>query len=371
MSAWVALWLGVAWAHPFSAERIGHRTVIELGTEQVVVDYRIEVPVRQVLRELEASGETPDAYTAARLDELADGLLLKHDGALVALERVADREEVPKGNSRFFSFHLVLQAGFGPDPGPQRFKLINENFPADTAFHYVEVQVDPQVQVLASSLFDQKEGQIRNLREARWRMEEASRVTELLVQLDPHGPLDRLLGPLVGDSAAPRMAHRALAVPWHLRWLSGQLGTGAALAGLVLALGIGAVAGAGRRLRAAAGQGLGLLALTAPVLLLGARFVPQLALPWVPLVSAALVLSAALWLLRGRGSSQVPGLAVLVAGLGLQQAPLTVALIACFGLGSLGGAWRGAAVRRRALGVVLLLAACALAVRGLGIAGLL
>jgi hypothetical protein len=364
------LWLGTAWSHPFSSDRLGHRTVISLDREAVVVEYRIEVPIRQILEELESAGESPEVYTEARVAELADGWLLKHDGALARLTRVPEREDRPSGNSRFFSFHLVLQAPLAPGDEPQRLKLINENFPGPVAFHYVEIQVTPGVQVLASSLFDLEGGEVRNLREARWRMEEESRVTEVLVQRDPPGLLDRLLGPLAGMDGTPRYAHRSLPTTWHRAWLAGTVGSGAVALGLLGALALGWVGSTGRGLKAAVGQGVGLLALTLPALLLIARFVPELALPWVPLGSAGVVLLAGLWLLRGKGPSAAPGLAVLAAGVGLQHDLLTLALVGCCVVAGLAGARQGKD-RRRLVGAGLIVGACVLALRGLGVAELL
>lgn len=368
----LVLWagLGVVAAHPFSSERLGHRTEVHLSADRVVVDYRVEVPVRQVLRELEAAGETPQVYAESRLGELAEGWWLKRDGERVALERQPDPEDASGTTSRFASFHVVLSAPLPAVDGPQRLKLVNENFPGPQAFHYVEVQVAPDVSVLASSLFDLKDGEVRNLREARWRMEDESRVTELLIVQDPPGVLDRALAPLLGGAEGPRYAHQAVERPPLAAWLAGEVRSGLAALALGLALGLGVLAGPGRGRRDVVQQGLGLVTVGVALGLLGVRFAAPAVLAWSGVAAGAWVLAVAVLQLLRPGPPRVGvGSAVLVAALGLQLPALGLALVGLYAVG-VGIGTRTPPVRRGVVAVLLAVVGIALVVRGLGVVGL-
>ncbi len=364
--------MGLVAAHPFSGNRLGHRTQIHLSRDRIQVDYQVEVPLKQVLRELESAGETPEVYAASRLEELADGWKLKCQGELLSLSRLPGPPEATSSSSRFFSFHIRLESPIADQEEPQRLKLVNENFPDSVSFHHVEVQVDPGIEVLASSLFDLREGQVRNLREARWRMEEESRVTELLVQRDPPGILDRLLGPLVGEQRGPRYAHLAVTRPLWSRLKSGEIGVGMAAFGLVLSLGFGRLTGPGRSGRQVAVQVLSLVLLGVALVLLQVRFLSPAVSSWVPLIGGVVVCVGGGWLLRGGTRPEgVALLLVLGAAMGLQRPALGLALVAAYGVGLAWGIQRGDRTRTRLAAGFAVVAGAVLTLRGLGVLELL
>ena len=375
--AWLLLWSGSVAAHPFSAALFGHRSSVLVAGDRVAIDYRLEVPIRQVLRELEETGTPPDTYAEARIAELVDGLRLEVDGEDLTWTRGPEPEDAASAGQRFFSFHLQLEAPLAEAEGRRRLKVTDQNFPDERAFHYVEVWVEDGVQVLASSLFDQVDGEVRNLREARWRMEEESRVTELVLDVGEPGPIDVLGRRLLGEEPGPRLAHEALARGPLQTWLTGRLDPGLAVGVLLLGGLLGALEPA-RLSRKRAGSAFAVTLLGVALLLLVARFAPEAVRLWIEVAAGAglaLLAGLAWW---GRHRPQTAWAALLLAVATLRPV-LGLAVLVLHGLVlvSVGVLRRQGAdrepVRGRVPGLAALLSLLAVAVllHGLGALGVL
>jgi ABC-type nickel/cobalt efflux system permease component RcnA len=173
-------------AHPFGSNLYGHKTVVWLDDDTVVVEYLAEIPTPTLLRELKkylANVESPttveqDLHTEQVLSELQDGLRLLADGEPVSWTRLEATEPSGKGNSRFISYNLRVQADL-PE-GASTLNLVNGNRPDEPAMFAADVYVSPSVILDGSSLIDtDHHGEMQENRSGQWRTDEQQRELRL------------------------------------------------------------------------------------------------------------------------------------------------------------------------------------------------
>jgi hypothetical protein len=101
-----------------------HALRLTLREGALTADYSLRVPTHEIVQELNAldldaarrglTRQDSDAFIAAKLDELRDGLVLKADGAPVPWERLPLRAPTGLGNTRHVQFDQTLQAELAP-----------------------------------------------------------------------------------------------------------------------------------------------------------------------------------------------------------------------------------------------------------------
>lgn len=189
------LWPGLAWGHPLEASLYGHGTKIRIDADTVRVDYEIEVPVRDLVREMR-SAPPGEPFGAAKLQELRHGLVLKVDGAVVPTTDVP----VPQAgaNSEFVAYDLAFTAELAP--GARTIRLSNGNAPDLPSVSMTTIEVGPGVSVTGSDVED-----------GVWRPDAPARESSVdvviggSILLDP-GPPSRTLA----EAAPPSLATAAL-----------------------------------------------------------------------------------------------------------------------------------------------------------------
>jgi len=333
--AWI-LWAGVAQAHPFTAELVGHRLDVDVTAAQVELIYEVEIPTRALLGELRehlAGTPTPtdvdqQAFTASKLEELLGGLRVVADGAESALELPLEMQPPLDGSgvgdTRFIKYRLAARAAL--PAGTATLNVINNNYPGDRAAFVSTLDVGPAIDLSACTLVETADGHVRADHAGRWRMDEESR--ELRMAFRTRGALNaavqrRLRALSGGEPLAP--AATALDPDASLSaLLEGERAASVMTAGLLLAALLGAAhavaPGHGQALIAAyllgarqtvsvalGGGGVVAVSHTLGVYLLAglawaARgLLPESVLvPWMELISGAAVLALGLWLIRAR-----------------------------------------------------------------------
>jgi hypothetical protein len=226
-----ALWPGLGRAHPLNGVVPSHALRLTLQEGTLTADYSLRVPTHEIVQELNAldldaarrglTRQDSDAFIAAKLDELRDGLVLKADSARVPWERLPRRAPTGLGNTRHVQFDQTLQAAL--PPGVRTLTISNGNLP-DTLSHYMtELVVVGPLWLDDCSLWTLSDGRIRQNRGGRWGMEEAGR--ELSFTLAPaFGPVTGALWKLNNSVVeGPRPAAEVRLAPALTRARDGDL----------------------------------------------------------------------------------------------------------------------------------------------------
>ena len=231
LCAGIAVWPGLAAAHPLNGVVPSHALRLTLSEGALTADYSLRVPTHEIIQELNAldldaarrglTRQDSDAFIAAKLDELRDGLVLKADGARAPWERLPMRAPTGLGNTRHVQFDQTLRATL--PPGARALTISNGNLPDMLSHHMTELVVVGPLWLDDCSLWTVKEGHLRQDRGGRWGMEESGR--ELTITLAPaFGPvrsaLWRLNNPVV---EGPRPAAEARLAPALTRAQDGDL----------------------------------------------------------------------------------------------------------------------------------------------------
>lgn len=256
-----------AFAHPFGGAMPGHDISLSVDASGVTLEYRAALPTHDVLSELEEAGvetqEAADAFTQAKLAELAAGLSGRVDADPLRWEHLDPERETGRGDQRLVRFEQRL--ALRRDRAPGVLLLSNGNAPDQLSYFRWQVEVAPELEVTECSLVDLEEGVVTETRHGQWRMDEAQR--ELVLRLRPRrlGWVGALLGE--GDGA-PRPVHEAMAMGPLVALRAGVLSRELALGVMLGLAGAGALR-AGRwrhRVDALAVITLGLAVLHAPPL---------------------------------------------------------------------------------------------------------
>ena len=242
-----------ALAHPFGSNLPAHDTELVLDAGRVQVDYSVEIPTADALREVKAllgrgpRGPLQEAWLRRqREQELHDGISLLADGVALATEALPTLLPSGKGDSRFIRYAISLGADL--PPAARTLALRNGNLPDQPALFRAQLAVTDAVVLDAASIFDVEGGSVVANREGQWRMEEENR--ELRLAFRPRGPRDaalhaalRRLGSEDGWVSARQSGHDALALVdrggWGALGLRGRLRLALALLPLLVLAGVG------------------------------------------------------------------------------------------------------------------------------------
>lgn len=309
------LWSTAGLAHPFGSELYGHRLALRLDRGRVEVDYSVEISTLDHLQDLRTylrAIPEPTAADEARyldrvLGELETGIQLTVDGQRLPL-RSLPAAPSGKGDTRFTSFHLALEAEL--PPGARTLNLVNGNLPFAQALYATELQVSEAVVLDACTLYELDGGRVRKDTSGRWTAEEQGRELRLSFRMRSREAeaVRRTLRRLgAGGEPSPwlegvqQLSLREAQPLQELR--RGELGPGLVLAALSGAFGLGALRGLLRR----GGRGRG--AALAPLLPVGLLGLPVLILLAMHRASLglALVLAFALGLALVLGARGVVG----------------------------------------------------------------
>ena len=314
----------VAIAHPYGAAYFGHHLRVTVTRDVVRVEYRAEVPTQQVMREMaehrweeRRSGERAD-FTGAVLDKLQDGLHVRADGELLALERLPV-DPTGSGDATFFLYVLALEGAL-PE-GASRIDVTNDNFIDKSAYFAAEVLVADDLVVDACSLLDVDGGRVLKDRTGQWVQDEDLR--RITVEVSPRNGVAGMVRAVAGDGTYQQAAD-AVRVNPLVAMVQGDVTPGVAVLALLVAMFFGAAhalsPGHGKALvagylvgsRGTIGHAvlLGLMVTLSHVvsvvvlglvtLLLAEHLAPEALFPWMELVSGALVLGVGGWLLYER-----------------------------------------------------------------------
>lgn len=246
-----------ALAHPFGSNLPAHDLELVLDAGRVQVDYTVEIPTADALREVKAllgrgpRGPLQEAWLRRqREQELQDGLSLLVDGAALSAEALPTLFPSGTGDSRFVRYAISLGADL--PPSARTLVLRNGNLPDQPALFRAQLAVTDAVVLDAASLFDVEDAAVVANREGQWRMEEESR--ELRLAFRPRSPRDaalhaalRRLGSEAGWVSPRQRGHAALALVDQGGW--GALGARGRLRLALLALPLLLLAGGLLRLR--------------------------------------------------------------------------------------------------------------------------
>ena len=226
-----ALRPGLADAHPLNGVVPSHALRLSLREGALTADYSLRVPTHEIVQELNAldldaarrglTRQDSDAFIAAKLDELRDGLVLKADGARVPWERLPLRTPTGLGNTRHVQFDQTLQAAL--PPGVTTLTISNGNLPDMLSHHMTELVVVGSLWLDDCSLWTISDGRVRQDRGGRWGMEESGR--ELTLHIAPaFGPVMGVLWRLNNPAVeGPRPAAEARLSPALTRARDGDL----------------------------------------------------------------------------------------------------------------------------------------------------
>lgn len=189
-------WPGLAAAHPLNGVVPSHALRLTLEDGALTVDYSLRVPTHEIIQELNAldldaarrglTRQDSDAFIAAKLDELRDGLVLKADGARVPWERLPRDAPTGLGNARHVQFDQTLTAAL--PPGLTTLTLSNGNLPDMLSHYMAELVVVGPIWLADCSLWTVEGDRVRQSREGRWGMEESGRELQITVA-PPLGPV--------------------------------------------------------------------------------------------------------------------------------------------------------------------------------------
>jgi hypothetical protein len=213
--------LAPAQAHPFGSNLPAHDIELVLDAGRVQVDYSVEIPTADALREVKAllgrgpRGPLQEAWLRRqREQELHDGLSLVADGAALATEALPTLLPSGKGDSRFLRYAISLGADL--PLAARTLVLRNGNLPDQPALFRAQLAVTDAVVLDAASIFDLEGEAVVANREGQWRMEEENR--ELRLAFRPRDPRDaalhaalRRLGSEDGWVSPRQTGHAALA----------------------------------------------------------------------------------------------------------------------------------------------------------------
>lgn len=186
----IAVLVATAFAHPFGAHQAVHHTRWEVGPELTRLRYTIDVPDAYLRGR-------PDPYGAMQT-ELLSGLRLAVDGTATSLELVGASHGPPAHTVRF---ELELTARH--PVGVQELVLSDGNLPLTPALCRTDVLLDPDVQLVDSSLLVRHEGRVVRSDSGRIRAGDSHRTVRLRVRRDD-GPFARLHRWAQQGSGAPR-----------------------------------------------------------------------------------------------------------------------------------------------------------------------
>lgn len=193
----LALWalVGTAAAHPLEGAWWGLGLGLDVQEDRLVVDYRVEIPAADVLRELHqarATG-TADTFGARKLTALRDGLRITVDGAPASCADVT----VPQAGDdpRFVPYQLRRVCPLSR--APHAILVEDHNGPDAAAAYLATARIAPGWSLAATSLVD-VDGPVVDL-DGAWRREPAARRTTLTLR--PAGPFARWLRPRATGAA--------------------------------------------------------------------------------------------------------------------------------------------------------------------------
>ncbi len=331
----------LSWAHPFGAELYGHLVEVRLSGQTVRVDYLAEVSTVDHLRDLRTFAATAAPTSAADdkpleqryvervLDELETGIQVHADGQRLPLRRVQVEEESGRGDTRFVSFRLALQAEL--PPGSQQLNVVNANLPGTPALFNTRLLVSDEIVVDECSLFEVVDGALKRDRSDEWLADPKARELRLSYRvrgeagaalsrgfrrLAASGPVDEYVDAtsrlssvepdplldLVRGELTPTTVALGLLTAVVLGVLHGlSPGHGKALVAAYLV-------GSRRSYRQAIALGvvvtithtLAVFVLGGVALVLAERFEPERVLPWMELASGLLIVGVGVSLLRAR-----------------------------------------------------------------------
>jgi hypothetical protein len=162
--------LGAAGAHPFHNSFYGHDVTVTVGAAEVRVDYRADLPTKELwseLRDVERAGKPIDRFAADKSGELLAGLSLTIDGARPVITPIDT--EPSEVDERFTRMHVAFSAPLDPGVAHQ-IALGNANAPEKLAYFRATTHVARAWLVSACSLVESDRSY-----DGQWRIEEAGR----------------------------------------------------------------------------------------------------------------------------------------------------------------------------------------------------
>ncbi len=196
----------------------GQRVEITVTTNEVVVDYFVEIAAMRVYAEAREEGGGED-YASRRAEELRTGLRARWDGDDLPLQPLPVPAPARTAEQGFVEFHVSARAPLPASSGTLRVEM--GNFPDEPSYMAASVQVAGNIVVTESDLARASEGRLRENKHGAWRRDETARVAT--ISFRPARPWE------AGETAMlPERLEGVLTLPW--RYKAG----GAALAGVAI-----------------------------------------------------------------------------------------------------------------------------------------
>ena len=294
-------------AHPEVTRVTVHQLRLEVGAEDLVVEYAVDVPYH-------THGDGRDDLQT--LEELLVGLLLRVNGEPVALELLGEpmvRRRPDRAGTR------VRLTAPSPGPGTHRVAVSNGNYPDLPPWSSGAIYAGPGVEVLDTSLWTLEGGEILRDTTGGWSGRSEARQVEAEVRIRP---LQGWFDALGGHDLRPARATRPQG--WAQAWLGGGLRPGL----LLLLAALAALLGAWMpRFRRDLTLGVAAVALAAPPL---AFLLPGTGLA---LAEVGVGLAAVALALRGTEAPWPLALAALALAVATRAGPYALVVIAAFALG--------------------------------------
>ncbi len=176
----VLLAMGLARAHPFTAQRATQAHALRVGPDRVELTYRADVPTAFITTSAHSADRDP---LVAMQGELASGLVLLADGAVVPLHPVGTWPDPVRTSEHTFGFTLELSAQL--DSLPDTLELQTANLQDATNFVSGTVDTLRGVRVVDTNLWARTpDGIIARNDRGRWRRDART----LTVTLSPPVP---------------------------------------------------------------------------------------------------------------------------------------------------------------------------------------
>ena len=164
-----------ATAHPVGAQPTSHHLRLTLLENEVVVDYRVLVPTRNL----------EDTPLEDHLQALTAGLILTVDDEAVPWVAQPVDSPIAPTRSHAVGFQVGLRGEIPPSDEPQEFLLVNGNESDEFSIFASEVHLGPGWTALSSSLLIMGPEGITENQHSQWRMEEENRALSLQAVRSP------------------------------------------------------------------------------------------------------------------------------------------------------------------------------------------